>query len=63
MEIIFVEAKDNDCITRNGEIANKNEKNVYKNLDGNEIISIEKRDNQFKIIIDERYVNRVDPIL
>ncbi len=63
MEIIFVEAKDNDCITRNGEIANKNEKIVYKNLDGNEIISIEKRDNQFKIIIDERYVNRVDPIL
>ena len=63
MEIIFVEAKDNDCITRNGEIANKNEKIVYKNLDGNEIISIEKRDRQFKIIIDERYVNRVDPIL
>lgn len=63
MEIIFVEAKDNDCITRNGEIANKNEKIVYKNLDGNEIISIEKRDSQFKIIIDERYVNRVDPIL
>lgn len=63
MEIIFVEAKDNDCITRNGEIANTNEKIVYKNLDGNEIISIEKRDSQFKIIIDERYVNRVDPIL
>lgn len=62
MKIIYVDAKDNDCVTRNGEVAEASEKIVYKNSDGNEMISIEKEYNQFKITIDERYVNIVNPI-
>lgn len=62
MKIIYVDVKDNDCVTRNGEVAEASEKIVYKNSDGNEMISIEKEYNQFKITIDERYVNIVNPI-
>lgn len=62
MKIIYVDTKDSDCITRNGEVAENSERIVYKNADGNEIISIEKEYNQFKIIIDERYVRRVNPV-
>lgn len=63
MRTIYVDTKDNDCVTRNGEVAEKNEKIVYKNSDGKEMISIEKEYNQFKITIDERYVKSVNPIL
>ena len=62
MKIIYVDTKDNDCVTRNGEVVEASEKIVYKNSDGNEMISIEKEYNQFKITIDERYVNIVNPI-
>lgn len=63
MKIIYINAKDNDCVTRNGEVAEASEKIVYKNSEGNEMISIEKEYDQFKITIDERYVNIVNPIL
>lgn len=63
MKIIYVDAKNNDCVTRNGKVAEASEKIVYKNSDGNEMISIEKEYNQFKITIDERYVNIVNPVL
>lgn len=62
MKIIYVDVKDNDCVTRNGEVVEASEKIVYKNSDGNKMISIEKEYNQFKITIDERYVNIVNPI-
>ena len=39
-----------------------NERIVYKNSDGKEMISIEKEYNQFKITIDERYVDELNPI-
>lgn len=62
MKIIYGDVKDNDCVTRNGEVVEASEKIVYKNSDGNKMISIEKEYNQFKITIDERYVNIVNPI-
>lgn len=62
MKIIYVDVKDNDCVTRNGEVVEASEKIVYKNSEGNEMISIEKEYNQFKITIDERYVKGVNPI-
>ncbi|HJA64778.1 MAG TPA: hypothetical protein H9955_00525 [Candidatus Mediterraneibacter cottocaccae] len=62
MKIIYVNTRDNDCVTRNGEVAEENERIVYKNSDGKEMISIEKEYNQFKITIDERYVDELNPI-
>ena len=62
MKIIYVNTRDNDCVTRTGEVAEENERIVYKNSDGKEMISIEKEYNQFKITIDERYVDELNPI-
>lgn len=61
MNVIYVDVDERDFVKRNGEAAKECEKVVYSNLNGDEMISIEKKRNQFKITIDERYVRRIDP--
>ncbi|MBS6923131.1 MAG: hypothetical protein KH186_06290 [Lachnospiraceae bacterium] len=61
MNVIYVDVDEQDFVKRNGEAAKECEKVVYSNSNGDEMISIEKDRNQFKITIDERYVRRIDP--
>ena len=61
MNVIYVDVDERDFVKRNGEAAKECEKVVYSNSNGDEMISIEKNHNQFKITIDERYVNITSP--